>query len=372
MFDYRRPFYRKILVVFNIFVLIAYLFVCLTPFVNTGENWLIALPGLAFPLLLLALLLFVILWTLLRSKWVWVSVVVIFLGIQQILAVFSFHLPQQFNLAKGKNTLRIFHWNVESWDDYFSKIDYPGESYRPEMMDLIKQQNPDVLCFEEYADLKSSDDSGSNVSEIKKLGFPYYLSAPTDTSASRVTNGVAIFSKYPVINSGIYSYGRHTQAEHLIFVDINIGKDTFRIFTTHLQSVRFERKDYRSLNNLKKARDPGFENSKDIISKLRRGYQFRHIQAQIVEQKIAESPYPAVITGDFNDVPNSNTYFTIRGKLQDAFLKKGYWIGRTFRFISPTLRIDFILADKKFKVDQFQVMHVPYSDHFPIETDLTY
>jgi endonuclease/exonuclease/phosphatase family metal-dependent hydrolase len=372
MFDYRHPFYRKILVLFNVFVLIAYLFVCITPFVDTGENWLFALAGLAFPLLLLALLLFVILWILLRSKWVWVSVVVILLGLQQILAVFSFHFPRQFNLVKGKNTLRILHWNVESWGADFDRIDGGRKSYKPDMMNIIKRQNADVLCFEEYSDIKNSEDSLSNISEFKRLGFPYYLSVPTDSSSVRITKGVAIFSKYPVINSGMYSYGQHVNAEHLIFVDINIGKDTFRIFTTHLQSVRFETQDYKSLSNLKRARDPGFENSKDIISKLRRGYRFRHIQAQIVKQKLAESPYPVIITGDFNDVPNSNTYFTIKGNLQDAFLKKGYWIGRTFRFISPTLRIDYIFADKKFKVKQFRVLHAPYSDHFPIETDLLY
>lgn len=372
MFDYRRPLYRKILVSVNIFILIAYLFVCLVPFVDTGSEWYIAFPGLGFPLLLLALLLFVILWILLKSKWVWICVIVILLGLQQILAAFSFHFPQQFNLAKEKNTLRIFHWNLEGWDNYFYKTRWTDESYKPEMMELIKKQDADVLCFEEYSDLKNPEDSGSHVSEIKNLGFPYYLSVPTDTSSERITNGVAIFSKYPIINKGVVNYGRHTNAEHLIFIDINIGKDTFRIFTTHLQSVRFEGKDYQSLSNLKRARDPGFEDSKDIISKLRRGYIFRYGQAQIVRQKLDESPYPAVITGDFNDVPNSNTYFTIKGNLQDAFLKKGYWIGRTYRFISPTLRIDYILADKKFKIKQFQVMHVPYSDHFPIETDLVY
>lgn len=369
MFDYRRPFYRKILVIINVVVLIAYLFVCLVPFVNTRTGWYFALPGLVFPLLLLALILFVLLWAILRSKWVWVSVIVILIGFQQITAVLSFHLPQQFDLARKKNTLRIFHWNVESWDGYF---DRKGDSYRPEMIDLIKDQNADILCFEEYADLKNATDSVSNVSEIKKLGFPYYLLAPTDTTSKRITKGVIIFSKYPIINSGVFSYGKHTQAEHLIFIDINSGKDTFRIFTTHLQSVRFEGKDYQSLHNLRKARDPGYHDSKDIVSKLRKGYIFRYEQAQIVKQKIAESPYPVIITGDFNDVPNSNTYFTIRGKLQDAFLKKGNWIGRTFRFISPTLRIDYILADKKFKVNQFRVIHVPYSDHYPIEADLAY
>ncbi|HJY22159.1 MAG TPA: hypothetical protein VJ279_04700, partial [Hanamia sp.] len=73
-----------------------------------------------------------------------------------------------------------------------------------------------------------------------------------------------------------------------------------------------------------------------------------------------------------NDVPNSSTYFKIKDNYQDAFLKKGSFLGRTFRFISPTLRIDYILADKRFKVNQFQTIHVPYSDHYPVETDLQY
>jgi endonuclease/exonuclease/phosphatase family metal-dependent hydrolase len=112
--------------------------------------------------------------------------------------------------------------------------------------------------------------------------------------------------------------------------------------------------------------------SKTLISKLRKGYKYRYSQAQIVRGQIEQSPYPVILTGDFNDVPNSNTYFTISKNMQDAFLKKGSFIGRTFRFISPTLRIDYILADKSFEVNQVRVIHVPYSDHYPVEADLQY
>ena len=48
----------------------------------------------------------------------------------------------------------------------------------------------------------------------------------------------------------------------------------------------------------------------------------------------------------------SYTYFTVRGDMQDAFLKKGFGIGRTFSALSPTLRIDYIFADKNFKINQ--------------------
>jgi len=372
MFDYRRPLYRKILVAINVFIIVFYLLVCLVPFVDTGMNWFVALPGLAFPLLFFALLFFIILLIILKSKWFWVSLVVMLLGTQQIIAVFSFHFPKEFSSDKTPNSLRIFHWNLESWGNDIDQIRNGDRSYKPYMMDIIKDQDADILCFEEYSDVKNIKDSGSNTSTLVKMGYPYYFVEPTEISPEDVMRGVAIFSKYPIIDSSSFSYGEHTQAEHLIYIDVNRGKDTFRIFTTHLQSVQFEEEDFQSLSRLKRARDPGYANSRDLISKLKRAYWFRYLQAQMVKQKIAESPFPVILTGDFNDVPNSNTYFTIKGPLQDAFLRKGSWIGRTYRYISPTLRIDYILADKKFKVNQFQTIHVPYSDHYPIEADIQY
>lgn len=372
MRDKARSLFRSIFLLLNIGIIILYLLVCLVPFINTGKFWFVAFPGLAFPLLFFALFCFLIFWAILRSKWFWVSLVVMLLGMQQILAVFSFHFSSQFTMAKQPNTLRIFHWNVESWDDYYENgKDKSGSSYA-QMLQLIQAQKADILCFEEYADDKNLEDANSTTSAIKKLGYPYYLFAKTDADSHSNSHGVIIFSKSPIINADTITYGQHTQAEHLIYLDIKRGEKTFRIFTTHLQSVRFEHAQYASLSKLKHAKDPGYHDSRTIVSKLKTGYKYRYSQAQIVKKQMEESPYPSIITGDFNDVPNSNTYFTIKGKLQDCFLQKGSFIGRTFRFISPTLRIDYILADKSFKVNQFRVIHVPYSDHYPIETDLQY
>jgi endonuclease/exonuclease/phosphatase family metal-dependent hydrolase len=69
-------------------------------------------------------------------------------------------------------------------------------------------------------------------------------------------------------------------------------------------------------------------------------------------------------------VPNSYSYETIGGGLQNAFVEKGYGVARTFTTISPTLRIDNIFADKKFTVVQFTRVKKLLSDHFPILTDL--
>ncbi|MEO6905389.1 MAG: hypothetical protein ABI148_03450, partial [Ginsengibacter sp.] len=90
--------------------------------------------------------------------------IVMLAGLQQIIAVFSFHLPQQFSDTKQPNTLRILHWNVEGWDE--SKDKPNDDSYKPLMFELLQKENADVLCFEEYADRKNLDDPKSNVSTI--------------------------------------------------------------------------------------------------------------------------------------------------------------------------------------------------------------
>lgn len=372
MRDKARGIFRNVFAFVNLVVVILYLLVCLVPYLDTGKFWFIAFPGLAFPLLFFALFCFIIFWAIAKSRWFWISLVVMLLGAQQIFAVFAFHLPSSFELAKEPTTLRIFHWNVEGWDSYYEGKRSRERSDYPQMMQLIKEQNADILCFEEYADINDINDSNSTVTTIKKMGYPYLSFAETEQDSRQNRKGVIIFSRTPILKSGTIMYSKPSNAEHLIYVDIRRGQKMFRIFTTHLQSVRFEHSDYASLSKLKHAKDPGIKDSRTIASKLKRGYEFRYSQAQTVRKEIEASPYPAIITGDFNDVPNSNTYFEIKGNFHDAFLEKGSFIGRTFRFISPTLRIDYILADKSFKVKQFRVVHVPYSDHYPIETDLQY
>lgn len=282
---------------------------------------------------------------------------------------FGFNLPKKFSYEKEQGILRVLQWNVSNWDESNNKN---GKSYRPKMMDLIKEQNADVLCFEEFFESKDTTHYKPNISTIAKMGFTSHYFIPSKKYGDKLFSGIAIFSKYPIIDSANFSFNENDLGEHLLYADIKVSDKIFRIFATHLQSVHFNPSDYQSLHKLKRAEETNFRESRTIVSKLKKGYESRYKQAGLVSNKIKESPYPALICGDFNDVPNSSTYFKIKGNLQDAFLQKGFFLGRTFRFISPTLRIDYILADKKFTVTQFQRLKVPYSDHYPVEADLQY
>ena len=83
-----------------------------------------------------------------------------------------------------------------------------------------------------------------------------------------------------------------------------------------------------------------------------------------------KSPYPVIVCGDFNDIPNSYAYNTIGKGMKNAFAEKGSGIGRTFSGISPTLRIDNIFVADKFSVDQFLRIPKILSDHFPVFADV--
>lgn len=360
----------------NIAIVIFYLLACLVPYIFSGRSWFISMLGLLFPLLLLVLLLFLIYWIIRRSKWVIVCVAALLVSWKQVSVMFSFHFPGKFKSTKSAETIRVLTWNLSSWGES-NRSDGKKTDYKEEMIETIRESNADVLCFQEYLIYKDSKYQDSLIPALRESGYQYCYFARTNYPYRIYTTSsltaVAILSKYPITDSAHFFYTDEAFAEPIMYADIKIHDRTARVFSTHLQSVMFEDNHYRILHEMKK--DPvrtGLSGSKAIAYRLRNAYIKRAGQAELLNKKIKESPYPVIVCGDFNDVPNSYIYFTVKGDMQDVFLKKGSGFGKTLRILSPTLRIDYILADRKFDVMQFNKIEVPYSDHFPIVADLDF
>lgn len=363
-------FLNPFILIGNMVVMVLFVLACLTPFVHTGTYWWIALAGLTFPVLLFAILLFLIFYAIKKSKWAFVNLLIIVLGIPQIRASFAFNLANNYSLNKAEGDIKILQYNVKSWDQLRLEqvSDFYGESFQPQMMKFLKESNADIMCFEEFFEGTDSSKFKSNVTQIKALGYPYHYFRHGDLLDGIYYYGDAIFSKFPISDTVSISSGYKQINPMLIYADVQLPKNKIRVFVTHLQSVGFTDDQYTAIQDLKKGEESGIKQSRTIIGKLKKAYDSRYEQSQIVKQQLNSSPHPALLCGDFNDVPNSNTYFTISKNMKDAFIKKGTFIGRTFRYIFPTLRIDYILADKSFDIKKFKVIHIPYSDHYPIES----
>src|SRR5665647_19844 len=142
-----------ILKLINIFVVLIYLSACLIPILPAGKFWMIAVIGLVFPLLFVIVAGFLIGWLIARSKWCMLSLVALVLSWQQISVVAGLNNKKEFTLSKTNKTLRVLTWNVSSWGET-SKSHKNKFEYRPLMLEVIKKQQADVLCFQEFWDKK--------------------------------------------------------------------------------------------------------------------------------------------------------------------------------------------------------------------------
>jgi len=358
---------RRTLVVLNIITAVLYLLSCLAPYIKPTDSWIIAVLGLAFPFLLALLIGFIFLWLILKLRRVLYSIIVLLAGYKSISVFWAFNAPSAFQYQKKPNQIRIASWNVARFLEWKRNNNEKSQA-RLKMLDQIQKQNPDILCLEEFF---HSPDSAfyNNISEIKAMGYPYYFFS-YDPDGDYQYIGAAIFSKYPMLDTGLVRYFRPSMTEALVHADIKVNEDTIRVFATHLQSVQFRQKDYEAINEIKSVEDSLIGNSKTVLAKLRKAIILRSSQADVARQIMDDSPYPTIFCADLNDTPNSYTYSTIRGDMEDAFLAKGFGIGRTFSSLSPTLRIDYIFTDDQFSIKQFTRVVKYLSDHFMIMADV--
>ena len=338
-----RIFTKRFFIISNVVISLLFLLAMLGSMLHPHQFIFLPLLGLAFPILLLMELLFLILWIGFRSKWTFLPLITLIVGFSQIIHFFAFHPFASFESAKEKESLRVLSWNV-SWFDGQTKTDN-SPPQRKQILKFIDSYQPDVICFQEFIQntWEWQKDFMHNIEPLRKMGYQYYYFPPDNayTTEEKFITGSSIFSKYPLVDSMNWSFvasNGKKYFEKLIAADIKIGEDTIRVYNMHLQSFLFKPKDYKNIEIIKNADEDLIEASYSLFRKIKVAYLSRADQAEEVQRRVAESPYKTIITGDFNDVPNSYVYSKIRGDFNDAFLEKGFGVGRSFRKISPSLR----------------------------------
>ncbi|KPH11881.1 endonuclease/exonuclease/phosphatase family protein [Chryseobacterium sp. ERMR1:04] len=146
------------------------------------------------------------------------------------------------------------------------------------------------------------------------------------------------------------------------YADIDINGKIIRVVNVYLEPFRLHKsmlkfdgfgKEGGKINTLLSHMIPTFKAHEDQIRRIRK----------VVDL----SPYPVILAGDFNSVPNSYEYYNLGKDLQDAFLKVGNGSSSSFYDYKVPLRIDYIFSSKSiiplsYKVDN----SVKLSDHYPV------
>jgi endonuclease/exonuclease/phosphatase family metal-dependent hydrolase len=301
-----------------------------------------------------------------------ISILSLLLALQPLGQLIQTNVDNNFHLNKDARQLRVMSWNVEHFKIAEHKS-FPEK--KTAMIHLINTYQPDVACFQEMV---ASDQWPKAINYLpefaKKLHMPYYFYSYNEKlNYDRHHHfGIIIFSKYPLIKQRTISRKPNDYNSIFQWVDIQNGDDTFRIFNLHFQSLKFSNDNLTYFEDPLIDKETNFMQSKNVLRKFKMGFVNREVQSEAVKAEMNKSPYPVVVCGDFNDVPNSFAYHRIGEGMKNAFAEKGTGIGRTFSHINPTLRIDNIFADKGFLVSQYTRDKTKLSDHFPILADLEF
>ena len=328
--------------------------------------------ALAFPYLLAATLVASIIGIFIRRKLAVLMLICTLAGFYNITQIIAFNLPSKFITEKNNAALRIMTWNVQDFVDLTAKT-----STSQKMLQLIAAQNPNIICMQELTNVEGGKRRISIRQKMDSMGYKYYFFSMDEhitnkAGTSVITRGCAIFSKQPFIDSNRIFINRDelNVDEHLIYVDIHFNNQPLRIFTAHLASFALF-KDTATLPN-KDIYEITYNRKSTIQYKLRDVERIHSKEASIIRNEISQAKKPVIYCGDMNTVATSYTYHFLKGGLQDAFLEKGCGIGATFYKIIPTLRIDYVFADKHLKVEQCKVIKKKLSDHYPVVTDVTW
>lgn len=363
---------KSILVAVNSLLALCMLAGSFGGWLNPIHYWFTGYFTLGLFYIALALIIFFFFWLMTRPWISLISLLTLIICWNPLTEVLPARLSSHFNINKENGNMRVMSWNVEHFDILEHKS-HPER--KQEMLSLINSYRPDIACFQEMVASDSFPDAINYLPAfVKALGMDelHYSFNPKLDFDKKHHFGLIIFSRHPIINRQTISYRPNDYNSIFQYADIVAGKDTFRVFNIHLQSLRFSGENKRYIAAPEMNDEADIKQSKNLLDKFRTGFLKRYRQSDRIREEIRQSPYPVIICGDFNDVPNSYAYNHIGYGLQNAFAEKGIGTGRTYSGISPTLRIDNIFCDNRFTVEQYIRVRKKLSDHFPILADLQY
>lgn len=331
-------FFNKLLYVINSILAFALLLSYFFSFISPKTVPLFSVVSLAVPGLIFINAFFLIYWIVKLKKHFILSAVVLLIGwlfFPPLLKLSNKNTPLNSDIKIMSYNVRMF--NIYEWIKE-KDIDKQIEAF-------INDKSPDILAIQEYR-------------ETKKLHFnyPYKYFVP---KSSKNNFGLALFSKFKIINKGSLDF--KNSANNAIFIDVLKNKDTIRVYNLHLQSLKLN----------PKKENFGEANSEKLIDRLKKGFQIQASQVNHFLQHEKSWKGKQVICGDFNNTSFSWVYRQISKNKKDAFEVAGAGFGKSFNYFFP-MRIDFILTDKKTRINTFKTYSVNFSDHFPIMSRINF
>lgn len=348
----------RFLAIINLLFVTGLLIGAVSPYISPDSTFsFISIIGIGYPVLLIFNVLFILFWLIFKPKYIVLSLAAVLLSFNMFNKHFRFNAGIG-SMSTDSSALHVMTYNVQ----YFNHKKTPKKTAE-QIANFVKKQSPDFICLQEFnaKDKRPYDllKSFSGSSALPNYLFQKYY------ENGRQYNGLAIFSKLPIVGNGILK----TSSKRIfaIYLDLQTpSKDTIRVFNIHFESIKLKRSETDLLNMTDNSEKDNLKKKpKAIIKKLQKAYNNRTPQIIQLTDNIKKSPFPTYVCGDFNEPPSSWAYHQVYDILKDSFLEKGFGSGISYNGKIPLLRIDYIFVPEKSDVLKVKSHRINFSDHYP-------
>jgi endonuclease/exonuclease/phosphatase family metal-dependent hydrolase len=340
---------RFIAELFCWFWLLSLVFAYASPYVDPRVFWMPAVFGLAYPLLAIISLFWVVGMLFLRARWWWALLLVLIAG-------FPFW-SELYNTRGAAERIPTDSYEIVSFN---TKVlgKYSEKDISDALFSFTDVRKPDIVCLQEVL---------IRPSELRKILKKteyrhYWLTSYVEKAGSNQKFGKVTLSRHPVKGKGVLQIPG-SPLRFANYLDVQLGHKTVRVFNVHLQKTTVTDTDYEFLQENLEDYERTWEFSIRLTSRLVRAFKLRAEQAEHLKTEIEKSPYPVIVCGDFNDTRPGFAYRTIANGMKDAFVKAGYGNGHSYRGPIPFLRLDYVLFSPTFKVVSYATFKDIPSDH---------
>jgi len=335
----------------NILLVLTTFLAYFAPQVSPDTTSLFSFFGLLYPWLVFSNIIFIVFWLRKRNWYALFSIGCLLLGMNYLPTLFG----TNFDEKELSNPTKIVSYNLYGLRGWNKKS---GWVYGNQL-DEFKKQKAALGKVKIFAGQEMSENLAESIGKTLGLKKLVHL------------GGNGILTSLSVKDKGKISFGEKT-VNSCVWMDVVIQKKTVRIYSVHLQSNKISGTASKIAKNGDLREKETWLDIKTIMGSYRQAAKIRARQADEVAAHIAKSPHPVIICGDFNDTPLSYTYRKLADGRKDSFCEQGLGFGTTYAGRIPMLRIDYILADNRFEIGNYERYQFDYSDHYGVGAEVQF
>ena len=358
-----------LMIIVSLCVAVGFALSCMARWIPPASYGLMSSAGLFAPVLYAANFVCLLYWVIRWRRGVYIPLVVAVAGLWSVNLFFRPQLTQDHtDLSRDRSLMGVVTYNVRGM---MRPVEDGSSSLRSSMNDVVAvvdSLRPDILCLQEFA---STPDRPASAFEAA-LPVYNYSRKRYNIAGSEQNHGWgnAIYSKFPIAGSGHIDFDGTNNS--ILWADIAVRRDTVRVFNAHLQTTAIKASDERYIVDMDFVGDENLSRVKGMVGRLTHNYIIRSAQADSLAARIAASPYPVIVCGDFNDTPVSWAYRRISRGLKDSFREAGRGYGHTYHGFFDMLRIDYMLHSPRMTCVWYASPSFDNSDHNPVAVKLRF